>query len=288
MTTRDRTTLGVGIHDDVPEDVYHGDTGSLSSTFIRLLTEHVPAKARARANRPATKAMNLGKAVHQRALGKGPELIVWQHDGRTNAGKEERAHYAADIAAEKVVAVTQTELDKIDAMVLALYKHAEVVDILTTSRTEATVYWMEGDIWGRARVDLLGDEQAWDYKTTADASRAGFQKAMAAYGYHQQADWYTRGLKACGHPAGSKPMRFICQETEPPYLVQIHTPDDVARLTAKELNDRAVRLYQTSTAANQWAGYEPLHAEETPLPGYYFWSHEDHLTNILGTDMEIN
>ena len=80
---------------DMPDAVYHADPipgGSLSSTFARLLTQHVPAKARERfTGRKPTKAMNLGKAAHRQALGTGPTLIVWQFDGRTKDGKAERA-----------------------------------------------------------------------------------------------------------------------------------------------------------------------------------------------------
>src|SRR4051812_22650648 len=91
-----------GLVHGMTDDTYHGDPipgGSLSSSFVRQLTYHVPAKALARhLNRCPTKAMNLGKAAHTHALGAGPELIVWAHDGRTKAGKEERAA-AADLPA---------------------------------------------------------------------------------------------------------------------------------------------------------------------------------------------
>lgn len=275
-----------GIHHNVSETDYFRARRTLSSTFVKLLTEHVPAKARARASgRKPSRAMNLGKAVHQQALGTGPVLHVWEHDGRTSAGKAERAEMAADIAAELVVAVTADEYDKITAMVAALHRHPEVAAILAASDAEVSAFWKEGDVWCQARYDLLSPAAPYDYKTTVDASRRGFSRAMAAYGYHQQAEWYQRGLKAIGHPARGRVMRFICQETEPPYLVQIHQPDEVAMLTAAELNDRALRLYAEATRTGHWAGYEPLVAEETPLPGYYFWAHEDELET--GTEIVI-
>src|SRR5678816_707868 len=106
------------------DDVYHADPidgGSLSSSLARLLTNHVPAKARAiHHNRKPTAAMNLGKAAHRLALGAGPELIVWQHDGRTKAGKAERAGYAAEIAAERIVAVTEDEAAQVVGMAAVL------------------------------------------------------------------------------------------------------------------------------------------------------------------------
>lgn len=263
------------------DETYHGDpvpTGSLSSTFARLLTEHVPAKAQAiRTNRRPTKVMNLGKAAHAHALGAGPKLIVWEHDGRTKAGKDERAAAAPLLATEAAVGVTADEREQILGMVNALQAHPEVRDILDACESEVSAFWQEGPVWLRARYDLLSNARAYDYKTCQDSTRRGFSKSMANFGYHQQAEFYDRGLKALGHPAAGVSMQFICQETTAPYLVQIHTPDEAAMEVAAELNDRAIRLYAEAVASGKWAGYEQLLAEPASLPAYYFYAHEDSL-----------
>jgi hypothetical protein len=267
------------------DETYHADPvpgGSLSSTFVKLLTEHVPAKAEARRrNRKPTRAMNLGKAVHSHVLGAGPELITWQHDGRTKAGKAEREEWAPRLANESAVAVTEAEREQILGMVDALMAHREVADILAELHAEVSGFWIEGGIWCRARYDILGDHAAYDYKTTQDASRIGFSKALGAYGYHQQAEFYQRGLKALGHKAGRKPMRFICQETEAPYLVQIHTPDDEAMAMAAMLNDRAVKVYAEAKETGIWPGFPELVAEPTPLPAWYFYAHEQEMELVI-------
>jgi hypothetical protein len=267
-----------GLVFDMDDETYHGDPvpgGSLSSTFARQLTLHVPAKARARhIYRKPTKSMNLGKAAHLHALGAGPELIVWEHDGRTKAGKEERAQHAEDIAAERAVAVTPDERDQILAMRDALLSVPEVVDIIALSRPEVSAFWQEGGVWCRARYDLLSD-LAWDYKTSEDASAAGFEYAMSTWGYHQQADFYQRGLRALNHPAAAQPMRFIVQEKQAPYLVQIHTCDELAMEVASALNDRAIETYRACKQADHWPGYPSLEAEPTALPNNYFFRHAD-------------
>lgn len=219
--------------------------------------------------------MNLGKAVHAHALGAGPVLIVWEHDGRTKAGKEERAAAADLIAREAAVAVTADERDQIFGMVEALRAHPEVLAILEASKAEVSGFWQENGVWCRARYDLLGDLTAWDYKTAQDVTRRGFSKSLGSYGYHQQAEFYQRGLNALGHPAAKAPMRFICQETEAPYLVQIHTCDDEAMWAAGELNDRAIRIYAEAKRTGIWPGYPELFAEPTPLPPWYLNDHED-------------
>ena len=281
-----------GLVFDMSDETYHADPvagGSMSSTFARLLTEHVPAKAEARRkNRKPTKAMDLGKAAHARALGAGPKLIVWEHDGRTKAGKEERLEAAPMLATEAAVAVTEAEYHRIVGMGVALRAEPEVAAILDTCQAEVSGFWSEDGTWMRARFDLLRSDLSWDYKTTEDASRRGFQKAMASFGYHQQAEFYGRGLRALGHDAGSRPMRFICQEKEAPYLVQIHSPDEDAMAVATELNDRAIGIYAPAKASGTWPGYATLHAEETPLPTYYFYAHEDVLDYNPHQEMEMS
>ena len=144
-----------------------------------------------------------------------------------------------------------------------------------------SAFWREGDVWCRARYDLLSDVEAFDYKTTDDCSDRGFARAMATYGYHQQAEFYRRGLRALGHPAGHRTMRFICQESEPPYLVQIHTPDDLAMEVAAALNDRALATYAECKRTGVWPGYVSLHADPASLPDSYFYRHESAIPNNL-------
>lgn len=267
-----------GLYDDMTDVDYHADPvpgGSLSSTFARLLTRHVPAKAVEERHKAPTRAMQLGTAVHAQALGTGPELIVWQLDGRTKAGKAERAAAAEAINAGLAVAVDDSEHDQIVGMAEVLRSHLELRGLLDTSRKEVSGFWREGPIWARARYDLLGD-CAYDYKTSEDVSRRGFSRAMGKFGYHQQGDWYERGLRALGHPAAAAgPLRFICQEKTPPYLVQIHTPDEEAAEVARILNDRAIEVFHHCTRTNTWPGYADLHAEPAALPSFYFFDNAD-------------
>ena len=265
------------------------DAVLLRAGLVRLLTEHVPAKANARRKTFApTKAMNFGSIVHSMVLGAGPELIVYEHDGRTKPGKEERALAKPLIESQAAVGMTKAERQKALDMVDALRSHAEVVAILDATRSEVSGFWQEGGAWMRSRYDLLSETRAWDYKTAQDSSRRGFQKAMADYGYHQQAEFYLRGLTALGHPAGKRPFRFIVQETEAPYLAQIHTPDDEAMETARELNDRAIRIFVESNKSGIWAGYPELAAEETPLPNYYYFDHEELLGSPETVELKLS
>lgn len=273
-----------GLVRSMSDEDYHGDPvpgGSLSSSLARRLTEYVPAKAlAAHRNRKPTASMNLGKAAHLHALGAGPDLVVWQHDGRTKEGKAERAEFAPLLATEAAVAVTEAERDQILGMVAVLRAEPKVRAMLDSGEPEVSAFWTERGIWCRARFDLLGPV-AYDYKTADDVSARGFEHAMADYGYHQQAEFYQRGLRALGHSAGDAPMRFICQEKKEPYLVQIHTCDALSIEVAAALNDRAIDVYAEATRSGEWPGYPSLHAEPTALPSRYFYRYADLLPDYL-------
>ena len=283
-----------GLVFDMSDEDYHRDPiegGSLSSTFARHLTRHVPAKAEAiHRNRKPTSSMTLGKAAHLGALGAGPELVVWQHDGRTKAGKAERAERADDIKAERAVAVTEVEAEQVGGMIRALRDNPEAAALIDSGKPEVSGFWQENGIWCRARFDVLGPS-AYDYKTTDDASAFGFERAMESYGYHQQAEFYLRGLYALGHEAWKQPFRFICQEKQEPYLVQVHTCDDLAMEVARVLNDYAIGTYAEAKRSGEWAGYPTLHAEPTALPPRYFYRHADlipaHLNPFAEPEMSM-
>jgi hypothetical protein len=142
--------------------------------------------------------------------------------------------------------VTAAERDQVLGMVEALRANEPSRRDPQGVRVRGVCLLDRGDVWCRARYDLLSDVIAWDYKTAEDSSADGFEHAMSTYGYHQQAEFYQRGLRALGHPAAAEPMRFIVQETQAPYLVQIHTCDDLAMEVAAALNDRAIDIYATA------------------------------------------
>jgi hypothetical protein len=85
-------------------------------------------------------------------------------------------------------------------------------------------------------------------------------------------------------------MRFIVQETQEPYLVQVHTCDELAIEVAAALNDRAIDVYATAKRG-QWDGYPDLHAEPTGLPNRYFYRHADlipaHLNPFADPEMSM-
>jgi hypothetical protein len=286
--TADWAVTTPGLVENMPDTVYHGDPvvsgPSLSSTFARLLTSHVPAKALALKHREPTPAMQLGTIVHRIVLGEEtPDaysvdgLTVIPGDGRTKAVKDARAEAIA--AGLNVVSETEYEAradmhQKLTAMLEAVQNHP-VIGPLVEGKHEVSAFWQDDatGVWLRARFDILADGEPTDYKTTVDASRRGFQKAVGRFGYHQQADFYCRALRALGINSNPR-FRFIAQETTAPYLVNLHECDDVAMEVARDLNDRAIRLFAQCVKAAEWPGYA-IDPEPVSLPAWYFFEHEE-------------
>lgn len=264
------TPPGPGVYDGVPADVYHADPvpgGSLSSTGARrLLPPSCPARfAYERANPPAPKAVwDIGHAAHKLVLGVGPELVVvpgarWDTNAAKAAVKEARD-------AGKVP-LKQADYDRVHDMAATLRKHPTAAALLHPAGTpEQSLFWQDPEtgVWCRARIDWLpyftwhaGSNRLIvpDYKTCASAALDDLQKAIHSHGYHQQADWYLRGLRVLFPDLVPPKFVFICQEKEPPYLVTVCEPDPWAMRIGAHLNREALHIYRECTESGRWPGY---------------------------------
>ena len=275
-----------GLYPDLSNDAYQADPvpgRSLSSTGVRSLLD-CPAKFKWQRDngRLPKRAFDLGHAAHKEVLGVG-ECLVWvdAKDWRTKAAQEEEA---VARAAGKVPLLLKDK-PRVEAMAAALREdpYAAALFAPGTGVPEATIVWRDeaSGVMCRARFDWLPHvETGWklivpDYKTTRDAHPAACQKSIASYGYHQQADWYLSGLKALGLAGEFDPsFVFVFQETTPPYVPQIITPDERAMEIAADLNRRAIDLYVHCTNTGRWPGYSdgPL---TMPLPSWVERSYDN-------------
>jgi hypothetical protein len=133
----------------------------------------------------------------------------------------------------------------------------------------------------RARYDLLGDARL-GLQDVPGRHAARVQQGDGDYGYHQQAEFYQRGLRAVlGTPQRNSRCASSARRRCPPYLVQIHTCDELAIEVASALNDRAIGIYDACMRDDQWPGFPALEAAPTALPNYYFFRHEEVIPDNL-------
>lgn len=251
---------------DIAEDEYHADPvrhlgGSLSSTVARkLLAPSCPALAKWAADHPEHKdTYDLGTVTHRLTLGSGPRIVKVPADNwMTKAAKEAR-----DAArAEGAVPLLSKDLARATAMRDAVHAEPLAHALLTMpGQPEQTLLWQEAGTWCRAMLDRWphpdNDPQPIivDLKKTAKAlDDASLAKTVWEYGYHQQADWYSRGYLAV-HDVRPD-FVFVFVQDSPPHLVRVVTLDLDLLADALARNDEALQIWRQCQETGVWPAYE--------------------------------
>lgn len=252
-----------GLVEDLDELIYHAHPALSASGARRLLPPSCPARfkwERDNGGRPNKREFDFGHAAHAAVLGVGLELVVVDaKDWRTKAAQEKRdAAYAAGKCP-----ILAEEKARVDEMAKALREHPVASVLLDPEhgRPEVSIFWHDKQrgLDRRARFDWLpnpADERMVlpDYKTTANAEPRKFHRSIFDFGYDVQAVFYMDAVRAAGL-ADDVEFQFIAQETKPPYLITVHTLDDIALKVARERVDAACALFVECTTTNNWPGY---------------------------------
>jgi len=252
-----------GLYPEFDELAYHRDPALSASGAKRLLPPNCPAlfkHDRDNGGRPNKRAFDVGHAAHAAVLGVGLELVVVDADNwMTKAAKETRdAAYA-----EGKCPILAKEKAAVDAMALEIRRHpiASVLLDPDHGRPEVSAFWHDErhGIDRRARFDWLPDTDGGqivvpDYKTTASAEPRAFAKSIFNFGYDIQDAFYSDAVRAAGI-AEDVALRFIAQETTPPYLITVHELDEIGLRLGRERVDRACAVFAECTATGIWPGY---------------------------------
>jgi hypothetical protein len=274
------TGFAPGVH-QIPADLYHAQTDVLSSSGARLLINpSCPAKFRQAMDfpQPARKTFDMGTAAHREVLGDGPDLVVvdaklWN----TDAIRAE----VADIRAEGGVPLKRGEYDTVQAMATALRRHPLAAKLFDPSkgRPEQSLFWQDErtGVQCRARLDWLRETDGGrmlcpEYKSANDASTKAFNRAVADYGYHQQDEWNSDGIRQL-KIADDVQFLFVIQEKTPPYLVNVVQLLPTWLVMAEARNARARETFKACMESGEWPGYEQEIQQVTP-PTWLETEHE--------------
>lgn len=278
-----KSPLSEGVHEAVPEAVYHADPApepSLSSSVANVLLERSARHAwiaHPRLNpdhEAVTKTIyDIGHAAHALALeGRNGVTVIEAPNYKTKAAQEARkaAYNAGSIP------LLEDQWDDVQAMArvarLQLDDHEEAAGFLDPAfgRSELTLIWREGEVWCRCRPDWtpleVKREFLLDYKTTGGSAHPDFwSRARLWEGPDFQAAFYRRGARAClgmQDPA----FYFIVQENEPPYALSVIALAPAAMALADRKVEAAIRLWGQCRAENRWPGYpsQVAHVEAPP------------------------
>lgn len=280
-----------GIYHNFPADLYHA-LSYASNSRLGLL-DHCPAYVKESMENPErpTPAKILGDAGHYCIL--QPKLYATRFivadqccattgrgsrcskSGSVSFGDEWFCEQHASINkiesdnTRRILAQDKFDLclrmsDKVQAhpIASAFLAHAESI--------ETSAIWDDANtgIRQKMRADILCNEPRRvivDLKTTRDAKRDAFEKAIFSYGYFRQAAMYLDGMNALGQEYGS--FLVIAVETKPPFAVAVYRIlDDVIEEGRKEIR-RLLAIWSKCERSCVWPGY-PETIQDISLPAW--------------------
>lgn len=263
------TEIEPGLY-DIDAELYHSDPvpgGSLSSTGAKTLAD-CPARFKYQLDHPQPHkpAYEFGTAAHTIVLGDGPELVVVEGDRWDTKETKKRV---ADLRAAGKVPMKQADYTRVCDMAEVLAADPKAADILVpgSGTAEQSAFWFDGTIWRRGRFDWLRDTDVADYKTTQSIEPEALQKTVHNLGYHIQESFYLDVAVGLGLVPSDAPFRFIFQEKQPPYLVEVAELDFMAKSVGRHLTEMAIARYVYGRETGQWPAYNE-HPTVISLPPY--------------------
>lgn len=251
----------------MPNSVYHSSPG-ISKSGLDLVARS-PAHFRYRAPREATRAMEIGTAIHTALL--EPErfhdeylLLRDVKDRRASAYKE-----AVKATGTSELVLVGHEADKVSGMQAVVHSNTTARGhLLHNGWTEMSVY-AEDPLTGtlcKCRFDSLSrDLIACDVKKTRDARPDDFSRSVFNYRYHVQDAFYSDVFEwATGEPL--KAFVFLAVEEELPHAVKVYELDTTARNEGRERYRENLDVYAGCEADGDWPSLSCDQVETIGLP----------------------
>lgn len=266
--------LGRGAFTGVPAEIYHR-LDAISASGLTLL-QRSPAHYRHRLDNPepSTPAQLIGECVHLAVL----EPILFEtrvvstpHSSRTNAYKALREECEADGR----LLLSQDDHDTVRRVRDAVLSHPAAAPVLARSGAyrELTILFEHDDVdratgvvrsthLAKARLDLVDLEGGHlvDLKTTRDASKEEFERAVYSYGYFRQLAFYRCALSTLfdveeERQALDLSCVIVAAEREPPYAVAVYELDELALSVGWRQCEALLARYARCVREDRWPGY---------------------------------
>jgi len=239
---------------NLSNSAYHANPAIGNSKLTAFLDNpelfHAREIAKTLPQRKATKDMLFGTMLHEAVLlgAKVTNFLSY-------------AEYAA-LAPGEQTKLTNAVIDHMDNMVDAVWSHPRASVLLARDNAvfEQCIFWTDPE----TGLELKSMQDCRrpagtlivDLKSTADASRSGFAKAMHNYGYYRQVVFYKMAAEELtGQPHD---FVFVAVEKAPPYRVRCYeldpTPD---KALTKAYEDVRSGLEQLARAFRENDWHEP-------------------------------
>lgn len=258
----------------MPNDAYHAYPAWNKSSLD--LIARSPAHYRYSAKREATRAMEIGSAVHAAIL--EPELFAQEYmllqdvtDRRSSAYKEACKTYPSDRV------LTGTEAAQVAGIQASV--RCPLLDADGWAEISVFATCPETGLLIKCRFDYLTtDGRALDLKTTQDACAAEFAKSVFNYRYHVQ-DAFYRHVFAAATGTELQSFTFLAIEKEPPLYHAEYELDAEAQEIGRFY---AMRDLRTAAACEQ-SGEWPAPANDNRLLSLPGWAVSEYETMLEET-----
>ena len=254
----------------VPADAYHAGPGISSTGLKELLKSPAHFRAYLEDDRD-TDAMRLGRLAHLKLL--EPDVFEatciyepqWRHDGRTSAGKVERASF--DDAAAGKLRIKAKDAETLRGMENAVMGNELALSILSGGVAELSIYWEDEQtgILCKARADYIKDGKIYDLKTCQDARRKAFQKDVANYRYHLSAAFYVDGFRSV---FGTTSFAWLAVEKERPHGIAFYSASDQVLDVGRREYREALNAFARCEQEKVYPSY-PQRWHSLALPAWY-------------------
>lgn len=277
----------LGVHENVPESVYHRQWEAVSNSRLSLLHDRTPAHLREAIDNPKadTAATIIGRAIHSAILTpgeftryvRGPEVAR-----RSNKDKATWEEIEAQHGAEYVL--KPAVFDHVIGVRKIVQARAMLMSLLAGigHRSELSVVWRDQmtGLLCKARLDHIspdiitveGAGAIVDLKSTEDASYEAFAASIYNYGYHRQAAMYLDGAFANGIEVTH--YVWLALEKKPPYAWRMYRADAGMLAAGKASLELLMKRYAKCVERNEWPGY-PEEVVDIGLPPWALKRIED-------------
>jgi len=267
-----------GLYAGIPDEVYHADRDSLSSSGARTLLFDSPNEFR-NAPRVEKPEYDFGHAAHLYVLGEGSRIEVV--DAPTWQTKDAKQARAAAYEAGRVPLLAKEDAKAREMAKVAL-GHDLVGAYFAEGEPELSGWWTDPEYGVRLRlradwITRLPDSRVIvvDYKTSKSSGYRAFAKAAGDYGYYMQQPFYLDGLRALEmEPAD---FVFVSQSKTKPYRLTVARVDHRDIAFGHELNRRAVELFAKCMATDEWPDDSHL-IHTVTVPSYIRYRAEEFLS----------
>lgn len=276
--------LNVGLHYDVPSDVYHSDPAprlSLSASIAHTLVSKSPLhawlqhpKLGGKSKKP-TKEMDLGSVCHALLLGAGKGFAVVTNPNAERIDPKTKEPEGEFQDWRRAAAQEARDAARADGKVPLLLRQAEEANeiaeaiearlwadfrIKLTGKSEVVAVWEEDGVMCRAAFDHLLESTSYidlyDLKIVRSSHPKACQSHMIGFGGHVQAAAYISAVETL-RPDMRGRVRFtnlFCEADEPHAVTPVEFRGSM-RWLGEQRWKRAIPLWERCVSTNKWPAY---------------------------------